>query len=134
MNIFHLGGFIENKLIYSSSKEQLIEKTFDNRMYGMLDVLAEYAQIDPSLNYLIRIQHGLVDPNILIKKYPGNINKKVAQFSWRPPSNKKHIPNVFSTGSPFIYLQEKNRIEKSDLELVIVPHGGTYNNSGPSGT
>jgi hypothetical protein len=133
MNVFRPRRFIENQIGYFFSGKKLTEKTFDNRTYGMLDVLTEYAQLDDSLNYLIRIQHGLVDPNSVIKEYAGNINRKVAQFIWGFPINKRNIPNVFSIGSPFIYLQIKNDIKKSHLELVIVPHGGTYNNSGPSG-
>lgn len=113
--------------------EAVVEKTFDNRMYGMLDVLAKYADISSDHDYLVRVQHGIVHPEILVKSYTSKINNKIAQLTWNKPDESNLIPNVFAIGATFLYLTNLDNQVQRKKELVVVPHGGTYNNTGPSG-
>jgi len=129
----NLKARIRNSSLLTSSREVAIDKTYDNRMYGMIDVLADYAELSKTRDYLVRIQHGLVDPSILIKDYTPRLNSKLAQLIWTEAPNSRGIPHVYSIGAPFIYLKPTNRIIKPEKDLVVVPHGGTYNTSGPSG-
>jgi len=124
---------IKNSSILTPKTEVVLEKTYDNRMYGMLDILTAYSNIDSTSDYSVRIQHGLVDPNILVKDYGSKINNRLAQLVWDKPKTNFEIENVYSIGSPFLYLKNSMNTGSENKELVVVPHGGTYNNTGPSG-
>jgi len=102
-------------------------------MYGMLNVLADYAEISKVPDYFVRIQHGLVDPNILIKEFKPRVKKKLAQLIWTQAPNPRGIPNIYPIGAPFLYLRAAHKTIEPEKDLVVAPHGGTYNTTGPSG-
>ncbi len=129
----NLRARLKSSSFLTPAKEDLLDRTYDNRMYGMLNVLAGYSGVSQSLDYFIRIQHGLVDPNNLLKDFKPRIKNKIAQLIWTHAPNPREIPNIYPIGAPFLYLRASCKAFEPEKDLVVVPHGGTYNTTGPSG-
>jgi hypothetical protein len=105
-------------------------------MYGQLKTLCDYAGLDATLEYSLRIQHGLVNPSILVKNYGRRLRSRIGQLTWSQNVSERTGQNVYPIGSAFLYLDS---VPTSTLEtevehvLLVVPHGGTFNSGGPTG-